>query len=59
MNHLVQHLGDKMIVDIDAKTVRVYQDERLRERAAPKTVNEEVGVLCASWVNVARWPGRG
>ncbi len=34
-----------MIVDINEKTVREYQDERLREKAAPKTINEEVGIL--------------
>jgi integrase len=45
VKHLVQHLGDRMIVDINEKTVREYQDERLRESAAPKTINEEVGIL--------------
>jgi len=45
LKHLVRHLGDKMIVDISEKTVREYQDERLRESAAPKTINEEVGIL--------------
>ena len=43
--HLNRHLGDKMIVDINEKTVRDYQDERLKEGASPKTINEEVGVL--------------
>jgi len=43
--HLNVHLGDKMIVDINEKTVREYQDERLKEGAAPKTINEEIGVL--------------
>ncbi len=45
VKHLVRRLGDKMIVDINEKTVREYQDERLREKAAPKTINEEVGIL--------------
>ena len=43
--HLNVHLGDRMIVDINEKAVREYQDERLKEGAAPKTINEEVGVL--------------
>ncbi len=45
VKHLVRHIGDKMIVDINEKTVREYQDERLRDKAAPKTINEEVGFL--------------
>jgi integrase len=45
VKHLVRHLGDKMIVDINETTVVEYQDERLREKAAPKTINEEVGIL--------------
>ena len=34
-----------MIVDIYEKTVREYQDERLKEGATPKTIDEEGGVL--------------
>jgi len=34
-----------MIVDADEHTVREYQDQRLKEKAAPKTINEEVGFL--------------
>ena len=34
-----------MVVDIDADTVRQYQTIRRREVAAPKTINEEVGLL--------------
>jgi integrase len=45
VKHLNRQLGDKMIVDINENTIRNYQDERLRESAAPKTINEEVGVL--------------
>src|ERR1017187_963128 len=43
--HVNRQLGDKMVVDINERTVRDYQDERLKEGAAPKTINEEVGVL--------------
>lgn len=34
-----------MIVDISDVTVREYQDTRLKEKASPKTINEEVGFL--------------
>jgi integrase len=45
VKHLVRLLGDKMIVDVSEDRIREYQDERLREKAAPKTINEEVGIL--------------
>jgi hypothetical protein len=34
-----------MLVDINEASVIKYQNDRLIERAAPKTVNEEVGFL--------------
>jgi hypothetical protein len=34
-----------MIVDVDENTVLEYQEQRLREKAAPKPINEEVGFL--------------
>jgi integrase len=43
--HLVPHLGNKMIIEIDEDSVRNYQEARLRENAAGKTINEEVGEL--------------
>src|SRR5580658_9826489 len=39
------HLGKMMAVDITDKTVTAYQTTRLKEGAAPKTINEEVGFL--------------
>jgi integrase len=45
LRHVNAHIGDKMVVDVDADTIRDYQDARLKEGAAPKTVNEEVGFL--------------
>jgi len=45
VKHLNRQLGDRMIIDINETTIRNYQDERLKEGAAPKTINEEVGVL--------------
>jgi hypothetical protein len=38
-------LGDKMLVDVTEQTVKHYQDVRLRENTAPKSINEEVGFL--------------
>jgi hypothetical protein len=35
-------LGNKLTVDVDAFTVLQYQEDRLREGAAPKSINEEV-----------------
>ncbi len=45
VKHLTRLLGHEMIVDINEKTIREYQDARLREKGSPKTINEEVGVL--------------
>jgi hypothetical protein len=45
VNHLTRLLGATMIVDADENTVLEYQEQRLREKAAPKTINEEVGFL--------------
>lgn len=45
IKHLLQFLGTRMLVDIDEATVREYQDARLKEKASPKTINEEVGFL--------------
>src|SRR5262249_36534819 len=40
-----RHLGDQMAVEVAEKTVKAYQSDRLKEKAAPKTINEEVGFL--------------
>jgi len=45
VGHVVRLLGDKMIVDANDDLIREYQDQRLRESAAPKSINEEVGFL--------------
>ena len=45
VRHLQQLLGDRMMVEVAEQTIRDYQDQRLRENASPKTVNEEVGIL--------------
>ena len=45
LGHVTRLLGDKLVVDIDEKAVRTYQTDRLKEKAAPKSVNEEVTFL--------------
>lgn len=45
LNHLTQHLGKQMAVEVTEKSVKDYQTARLKEKAAPKTINEEVGFL--------------
>src|SRR5262249_32290288 len=46
VKHLVDHLGDKMLIEITDKVVQAYQVARLREGSAGKTINEEIGELC-------------
>jgi integrase len=45
VGHVIRHLGKSMAIDVTDKTVKAYQTERLKEGAAPKTINEEVGFL--------------
>ena len=45
IDHLKTHLGALMLIEIGVDTVREYQSARLREKASPKTINEEVMVL--------------
>ncbi|WP_158944975.1 site-specific integrase [Granulicella sp. S190] len=45
IGHLCRHLGAKMLVQIDATVVTEYQTKRLEEKSAPKSVNDEVGML--------------
>src|SRR6266446_364000 len=45
VGHVIRHLGAMMAVDVTNKTVNTYQTARLKESAAPKTINEEVGFL--------------
>ncbi len=53
LGHVSRLLGAKLIVDIDEATVLRYQESRLRERAAPKSINEEVRFLSRCWVTPA------
>jgi len=45
IGHVVRLLGDKLVVDIDDAAVLQYQTDRLKESAAPKSINEEVRFL--------------
>lgn len=45
VGNLIRHLGPMMAVDLTEQTVTAYQTTRLKEGAAPKTINEEVGFL--------------
>jgi integrase len=45
VGHVVERIGQLMLVDVTDKTVKNYQLARLREGASPKSVNEEVGFL--------------
>jgi integrase len=45
IGHVVRLLGDALLVDIDESTVLKYQTDRLKESAAPKSINEEVRFL--------------
>jgi integrase len=47
LKHLNPFLGKMLICDILGEDVARYQAERLREEAAPKTINLEVGTLRA------------
>ena len=45
VGNVTRHLGSLMVVDVADDTVKAYQTSRLKEGAAPKTINEEVGFL--------------
>jgi hypothetical protein len=45
IRHIKRLVGDEMLVDMNEASVIKYQNDRLTEGAAPKTVNEEVGVI--------------
>jgi integrase len=45
LGHVTRHLGKTMAIEVTEKTVTEFQTARLKEKAAPKTINEEVGFL--------------
>lgn len=58
LTHILPVLGQKFISDIEPDDISRYQQHRLREKAAPKTINLEVGTIRAIlrrhrlWANV-------
>jgi integrase len=53
--HLLPELGRKLVCDIEAKDVARYQQKRLDEGAAPKTINLEVASLRAILKRCGQW----
>jgi integrase len=47
LGHILPILGLKLLTDIDAGDISRYQQSRLRDKAAPKTINLEVGTIRA------------
>ena len=45
LGHLTRLLGTLMLLQVTPDVVKRYQHDRLKEEAAPKTINEEVGLL--------------
>jgi integrase len=45
LGNVKRRLDEQMAVEVVVKTVMEYQSDRLKEKAAPKTINEEVGFL--------------
>jgi len=45
LGHVSRLLGGELVVDIDEAAVLGYQENRLREDASPKSINEEVRFL--------------
>lgn len=43
--NLKRHVGNIMVVGVSERTIIQYQSDRLKEGAAPKTINEETGFL--------------
>ena len=52
VGNVVRHMGAMMVVDVTEQTVIAYQTMRLKEVAAPKTINEEVGFLLRLLVTI-------
>jgi integrase len=55
LKHLLPAFGARLISDIDAADIDGYQKARLREGAAAKTINLEIGTLRAVLVRNRLW----
>ena len=53
--HLLPKLGRKLVCDIEARDIALYQQDRLEEEASPKTVNLEMGTLRAILKRSGQW----
>jgi hypothetical protein len=42
LGHVTKLPGDRLVVEITPKVVKRYQADRLKEKAGPKTINDEV-----------------
>src|SRR6266446_2458156 len=47
LSHILPILGHKLLTDIDANDISRYQHKRLQDKAAPKTIDLEVGTIRA------------
>ena len=47
LKHLRPVFGKQLITDIEGKDISQYQEERLGEKASPKTINLEIGTVRA------------
>jgi integrase len=45
--HVLPELGQKLLSDLEPDDISRYQQQRLRDKAAPKTINLEVGTIRA------------
>jgi integrase len=45
LGHVSSLLGDSLVVEITPSVVKRYQTDRLKEKAGPKTINDEVQLL--------------
>jgi integrase len=53
--HLLPELGRKLVCDIEATDVARYQQKRINQGAAPKTINLETGTLRAILKSCGQW----
>ena len=58
LGHILPILGQRLLSDLDAADISRYQQGRLKEKAAPKTINLEIGTVRAilrrhrMWANI-------
>lgn len=45
LGHVTRLLGDRLVLEVTPGIVKKYQTDRLTEKAAPKTINEEAAIL--------------